>query len=33
MRTAYEMGYFEVPKGASSEAVAAELGVSKSAFL
>ena len=33
MRTAYEMGYFEVPKRASSEAVAAELGVSKSAFL
>ena len=33
MKTAYEMGYFEVPRGASSEAVAAELGVSKSAFL
>ena len=33
MRTAYEMGYFGVPKRASSEAVAAELGVSKSAFL
>ena len=33
MKAAYEMGYFEVPRGASSEAVAAELGVSKSAFL
>ena len=33
MKTAYEMGYFEVPRGASSETVAAELGVSKSAFL
>ena len=33
MKAAHEMGYFEVPKGASSEAVAAELGVSKSAFL
>ena len=32
MKAAYEMGYFEVPRGASSEAVAAELGVSKSAF-
>ena len=33
MKTAHEMGYFEVPRGASSETVAAELGVSKSAFL
>ena len=33
MKTAYEMDYFEVPRGASSETVAAELGVSKSAFL
>ena len=33
MKAAYEMGYFEVPRGASSETVAAELGVSKSAFL
>ena len=33
MKVAYEMGYFEVPRGASSEAIAAELGVSKSAFL
>ena len=33
MKTAHEMGYFEVPRGASSEAVAADLGVSKSAFL
>ncbi|MEY7851984.1 helix-turn-helix domain-containing protein [Natrarchaeobius sp. A-rgal3] len=33
IRTALEMGYFEIPRQASSEAVAAELGISKSAFL
>ncbi|MFW5964358.1 MAG: helix-turn-helix domain-containing protein [Natronomonas sp.] len=33
LETAYEMGYFEVPKGATSAEVAAELDISKSAFL
>lgn len=33
LRTAVEMGYFEIPREASSEAVAEELGISKSAFL
>jgi predicted DNA binding protein len=33
LETAYEMGYFEVPKDVTSAEVAAELGVSKSAFL
>lgn len=31
LRTAYEMGYFDVPRGASLETVAAELGISSSA--
>ena len=31
--TARDMGYFEVPRGADASDVAAELGVSKSAFL
>jgi len=30
LRTAYEMGYFDIPRGASLEDVAAELGVSAS---
>ncbi|AGB36960.1 helix-turn-helix domain-containing protein [Natronococcus occultus] len=33
LRTALEAGYFEIPRRTSSEAVAAELGISKSAFL
>ncbi|AFZ72467.1 helix-turn-helix domain-containing protein [Natronobacterium gregoryi] len=33
MRTALEMGYFAIPRETTSEAVAAELGISKSAFL
>ncbi|WP_246998166.1 helix-turn-helix domain-containing protein [Halosolutus gelatinilyticus] len=33
IRTALEMGYFTIPRETSSEAVAAELGISKSAFL
>ncbi|MFC4437246.1 MULTISPECIES: helix-turn-helix domain-containing protein [Natrialbaceae] len=33
IRTALEIGYFEIPRQASSEAVADELGISKSAFL
>ena len=33
LRTAFEMGYFTIPRETSSEAVAEELGVSKSAFL
>lgn len=33
VRTALEMGYFEIPRATSSEAVAAELGIGKSAFL
>jgi predicted DNA binding protein len=33
LRTAYECGYFEIPRGADAGAVAAELGISKSAFL
>lgn len=30
LRTAYEMGYFEIPRGTSLEAIATELGVSAS---
>lgn len=33
IRTALEMGYFAIPRQVSSEAVADELGISKSAFL
>lgn len=33
VRTALEMGYFEIPRATSSETVAAELGIGKSAFL
>jgi len=33
MRTAYEMGYFAVPRDADASDVADALGVSKSAFL
>ena len=33
LETAYEMGYFEVPKRVTSAEVAAELDISKSAFL
>ena len=33
LETAHEMGYFEVPRQAAAADVAAELGVSKSAFL
>jgi len=33
MRAAYEMGYFDVPRAADASEVAAELDVSKSAFL
>lgn len=33
IQTALEMGYFEIPRKTSSEAVAAELGIGKSAFL
>lgn len=33
LRTALEMGYFTIPRSVSSEAVADELGISKSAFL
>ncbi|WP_129115661.1 helix-turn-helix domain-containing protein [Halegenticoccus tardaugens] len=33
LRTALEMGYFAVPRGATASDVAAELGISKSAFL
>lgn len=33
LRTALEMGYFAVPRDADAGAVAAELGISKSAFL
>lgn len=33
LETAYEMGYFEVPKAATAADVAAELGVSQSAFV
>lgn len=33
LRTALELGYFEIPRQASSEAVADELGIGKSAFL
>ena len=33
LRTAHEMGYFAVPKACSAADVAAELGISKSAFL
>ncbi|UPW00273.1 helix-turn-helix domain-containing protein [Halorussus gelatinilyticus] len=33
LRTAMEMGYFSVPRGATAAAVADELGISKSAFL
>jgi len=32
LRTAYEMGYFEIPRGASLDAVAAELGITASAL-
>lgn len=31
LRTAYELGYFDIPRGASLEDVAAELGISASA--
>lgn len=33
LQTAYEMGYFEIPKAATASEVAAELDISKSAFL
>lgn len=33
LRTAHRMGYFAVPKGATAEAVAEEIGISKTAFL
>ncbi|MFC4541275.1 helix-turn-helix domain-containing protein [Halosolutus amylolyticus] len=33
IRTALEMGYFAIPRETTSEEVAAELGISKSAFL
>jgi len=33
LRTAFEMGYFSVPRDADAGAVASELGISKSAFL
>ena len=33
LRTAVEMGYFELPRQSNPEAVATELGISKSAFL
>lgn len=33
LRMALELGYFEIPRRTSSEAVADELGISKSAFL
>ena len=33
LRAALEMGYFTVPRGATASEVAAELGISKSAFL
>jgi predicted DNA binding protein len=33
LRTALTLGYFAVPKGATASEVAAELGISKSAFL
>lgn len=33
LRAAFESGYFAVPKEATAEAVAAELGIGKSAFL
>lgn len=33
LRTAHELGYFAVPKGATAAEVAAELDISKSAFL
>ncbi|WP_255149504.1 helix-turn-helix domain-containing protein [Halorarius halobius] len=33
VRAAFELGYFEVPRGATASEVAGELGVSKSAFL
>jgi predicted DNA binding protein len=33
LRTALEMGYFAIPRETSSESVAEELGISKSAFL
>jgi predicted DNA binding protein len=33
LHTAFEMGYFSVPRGADASEVAAALGVSKSAFL
>ncbi|APW96716.1 transcriptional regulator [Halobiforma lacisalsi AJ5] len=33
IRAALELGYFEIPRATSTEEVAAELGVSKSAFL
>jgi len=33
LRRAHEMGYFEVPKGATAAEVAEDLGVSKSAFV
>lgn len=33
VRAAYRMGYFEVPREVTADAVATELGVSKSAFL
>ncbi|RQG97813.1 helix-turn-helix domain-containing protein [Natrarchaeobius chitinivorans] len=33
LRTALEMGYFTIPRETTSEAVADELGISKSAFL
>ena len=33
LRIALEMGYFSIPRGADASAVAAELGISKTAFL
>jgi predicted DNA binding protein len=33
LETAYEMGYFEIPRNATAGTVADELGISKSAFL
>jgi predicted DNA binding protein len=33
LRTALALGYFDVPKGATAAEVAAEMGISKSAFL
>lgn len=33
LRVAYDMGYFDVPKGGSADEIAEELGISKTAFL